>query len=332
MTGHTGFKGTWLVYMLSELGYDVIGLSKDKSVDNLVDDQLRGRRLQREAIFSLTNFEATQEFLGEVKPDIVFHLAAQALVPIAAEKPHQTFEDNLLGTFSLLQAICMEAGISLLHVSTDKVYEPQASGVFVAENSPLGGREPYAISKRLADELVSTFLGSFDSIPWGIARAGNVIGGGDFSRLRLMPDIVRSLASGSQLEVRNPHATRPWQYVLDCLYGYVLFAEKIIRGTETRVLNFGPDREMHVDVLHFIRAVQIQRSRLRITTSPSNLEETVFLGLDSRAAREELNWEVSTSLSETIDATLSWHEAFESGVNPDRLYSMGVSNFLDRVK
>ena len=331
VTGHTGFKGTWLVYMLSELGYEVIGLSKDKTADNLVDDQLRSRRLQREAIFNLTDFDATHRFLGEVKPDIVFHLAAQALVPIAAEKPKLTFEDNLLGTYSLLQAICKEEGITFLHVSTDKVYEPQASGVFVTENSPLGGREPYAVSKRLADELVSNLLGSSDSIHWGIARAGNVIGGGDISRLRLMPDIFRSLASGSQLEVRNPHATRPWQYVLDCLYGYVLFAERIKRGIETRVLNFGPDRQMHVDVLHFIRAVQLQRSHLRFKVSPAALEETIFLGLDSTSAREQLNWRVSTSFVETIEATVSWYEAFESGENPDHLYSLGVSSFLGRV-
>lgn len=246
VTGHTGFKGSWLTFWLEKMGAVVCGVSLDPNTRPSLWDELKPH-LKAHDFRGDIRGESWKEFVSKFRPEIVFHLAAQPLVVSGWEDPLLTYDTNVSGTANLLQELNQIESVKvILVVTTDKVYLLDGLKTSRDENSSLGGKDPYAVSKVCVELMVASWPVS-ENIRIATARSGNVIGGGDWARDRLIPDIVRAAFSDELLDVRLPHAIRPWQHVLEPLYGYLLMAESLFSGqTDLRKINFGPSSQNQV--------------------------------------------------------------------------------------
>jgi CDP-glucose 4,6-dehydratase len=307
ITGHTGFKGAWLALLLTRLGATVSGIALPPA-----DGPGLFKILQHRMVISHHHLDIRDPKLADLvraeRPDIVFHLAAQALVPVGFTAPETTFSTNLGGSIAVLQALRGQKIAAAVLVTTDKVYRNDGTGRRFREDDPLGGADPYSASKAAAELAISCYRSSFghELPPLGAARAGNVIGGGDFSPSRLLPDIVRAL-DGAELAIRNPDATRPWQHVLDVLVGYLLYAEHLASGNRLDSLNFGPQDGDGTSVRALIAAFG---KTLPWHHSPSPHQEAPTLALDSSLARKTLSWQ---PVMDHISATATWYTAWRRG-------------------
>jgi CDP-glucose 4,6-dehydratase len=253
VTGHTGFKGSWLTQMLTQLGAKVIGIALPPEETPNLFDLLAGSLALEHHVVDIRDGERLAALVAESNASLVLHLAAQSLVQRGYRDPVGTYAVNLTGTIHLLQALRRVPGIeAALIITTDKVYRNDGSGRRFIETDPLGGEDPYSASKAAAEITVPNWAAAFAAeMPrLATARAGNVLGGGDFSEARLIPDIVRAADSGPGLTIRNPQATRPWQHVADVLTGYLLYLEDMVRkpAEAPPALNFGPDADSEVAV------------------------------------------------------------------------------------
>ena len=312
VTGHSGFKGAWLSLWLHQLGANVHGLSlKPVTHPNLFD--LAGiTSLVKNHWVDLTNLEKTREIVKSTHPEIIFHLAAKSLVRPSYRNPQETFATNVMGTANVLEG-AREAGSvrAMVAVTTDKVYRNDDQGVPFCETDSLGGRDPYSASKSAAEMVITSYRASFYS-PQGIglsaARAGNVIGGGDWSEDRILPDAVRSWSTGKPLDVRNPEATRPWQHVLEPLAAYLRLAETIFQKPQTAGdYNFGPDPADVATVREVVTKARSAFGGGEITwgVSTDGLHEASTLTLDNTKALTNLGirplWNLETAVSRTMD-------------------------------
>jgi CDP-glucose 4,6-dehydratase len=325
VTGHTGFKGSWLTLWLSELGAHVIGASNTADITNPNNfSQSSISELCDSRLLDITNRPQLCNLITETKPDVIFHLAAQSLVYEGYQEPHNTFFVNFFGTLSLIESI-RELGHPRVNViiTTDKVYRNNGFNQIFSENDTLGGVDPYSASKAASEILIESYRSSFfdkSKIALASARAGNVIGGGDWSPLRIMPDIVRSRYSNSPLLIRNPQATRPWQYVLDPLCGYLLFAEDLYANPQiAQPLNFGPIGTEDLTVGQIIEKSQeyFKHNLLMSQQQESSFREESFLRLDSTKARELIDWQPRINQVKAIEMTLDWYSAV-NGTNKAR--------------
>lgn len=321
VTGHTGFKGTWLTLLLERLGVSVVGFSLRPEKDSLFDRANRTGLIPEE-FADIRDLEAISSFITKFKPSAIFHMAAQPLVLESYKTPRETFEINVMGSVNVLDVATKTNFVqAVVVVTTDKVYRNDNSGVAFVENNPLQGKDPYSASK-VGTEAVITAWQQIAKISGGpkviSVRAGNVIGGGDWATERLMPDLVRGFISDSPIQIRNPKSTRPWQHVLDPLNGYVLALESSLLGNNIEKLNFGPDsRSLSVD-----EVVEISRSvwpglrvfRMADTKGDSQIE-SVQLQLDSKLARNLINWKPKWTQPEAVVATVSWWARVLSGVS-----------------
>jgi CDP-glucose 4,6-dehydratase len=305
VTGHTGFKGAWLTLWLDALGARVTGFSgpppTDPSLFALADvgsacDDRRGD------VCSLADVSAA---VAAARPEIVFHLAAQAIVRVALEDPAGTYETNVIGTEHVLDAA---RDAAIVCVTSDKCYVPGEAAH--REGDRLGGRDPYSASKA-AQELVAAARRA-DGVRVATARAGNVIGGGDWGRDRLVPDLVRARDFGVPVVLRHPEAVRPWQHVLDALAGYLLLAERLHASSEwAEPWNFGPDG---VETVGWVVERVSARWGLAVeVVPPADAVEAPALRLDSTKARSRLGWEPRLDLAAALDATVSWHDEVRNG-------------------
>jgi CDP-glucose 4,6-dehydratase len=313
VTGHTGFKGSWLVRMLAALGADVTGIALDPEPGPGAFDAMRvAGVLERDVRLDIRDAAALREAVRAARPQIVLHLAAQALVGRSHAEPAGTFASNVTGTVNLLEALRGMPGVqAAVIVTSDKVYRNDGSGRRFTEEDPLGGEDPYSASKAAAEIAVASWRSSFARAlpPLATARAGNVIGGGDFSEARIIPDLVRAQIAGQALVVRRPDATRPFQHVLDVLRGYLLLAEALVEGTAPPALNFGPqDGEIRVrDLLEFWGDV-------RWVQAPGEvMHEAPRLALDSSRATQALGWRPLLGTPGAIAATAAWYAAWRRG-------------------
>ncbi|CAN5545719.1 CDP-glucose 4,6-dehydratase [soil metagenome] len=318
ITGHTGFKGSWLTLWLTKLGAEVCGYSlAPDAVPNLFEDiKIEGEiRSVIEDIRDLTAFSAT---IGSFQPEIVIHLAAQSLVMRSYRDPVETYSTNLMGTVNVLEAVRKVDSVrSVVVVTTDKVYENGGRGVAFREDEKLGGFDPYSSSKACAELAVASYRNSFfaDSETLiATTRAGNVIGGGDWCETRLFPDIFRSLIFGEKLVIRNPSSIRPWQHVLDPLAGYLLLAERLYGGERGLAAswNFGPsenDAKPVRWILNELKSIWNGPVSWEIAYGKPLHEEPV-LKLDSGKARNELVWTPKLELSDAIRMTVEWYRVF----------------------
>lgn len=334
LTGHTGFKGSWLSLMLARLGAQVHGLALEPppgpSAFRLlgVDGMLAASR-----ICDVRNSLALATAVAEAAPTLVLHLAAQAIVGASYRDPAGTFATNVAGTINLMEALRGRASCAaMLVVTSDKVYRNDGRGLPFVEGDPLGGHDPYSASKAACEIAVASWASSFgDSLPrLATARAGNVIGGGDFGEDRLIPDLVRADRAGVPLKIRRPDATRPFQHVLDVLAGYLLFAEDLMARADAPVaLNFGPaEPEMAVrDLLERYGAARGRPVTWETIPGPA-YGEAPRLALDASQARQRLGWTPVLPGTEALAATAEWYEAWTRGDDLAALSAAQVERVL----
>ncbi len=320
ITGHTGFKGTWLAKILLDAGAKVSGLSLDsETVPSLYDLTGIGRKID-ESIFDIRDYGATLSIVRSRKPDIVFHLAAQPIVRVSYDEPVRTFQTNVMGTVNILDAVRRTESVrSFVNVTTDKVYQNDDSGEAFTEDMPLDGYDPYSNSKSCSELVTHSYRKSFfggRQISVSTARAGNVIGGGDFSKDRIIPDCVRAALCRDEIVVRNPASVRPFQHVLDPLFAYLLIAEKQFGHKELEgAYNVGPD------VSDCISAGEITElftgywgHGLRwIDRSDGGPHEAGFLRLDCTKIRNTLGWKPVWDIKRSVEETVNWTKVYAHG-------------------
>ncbi len=317
LTGHTGFKGAWLALMLGRLGARVVGLA----LPPLPGPSLFGLLAAPEHHSAdIRDAAAVARVMRAAQPSIVLHLAAQALVPASFADPAGTFATNVDGTIHVMEAMRGQNGIdAAVMVTTDKVYHNDNSNRRFTEADRLGGKDPYSASKAAAEIAIASWRESFGATlpPMVSARAGNVIGGGDFAPTRLVPDIVRAVGGTEALALRYPHATRPWQHVLDVLVGYLLFAEHAA-ATRASVpaLNFAPPDADSVSVSAVIEAFsRAFETRLPWTQVPNPPPEAATLALDPSLAVATLGWRPRLDRMAMVEATAAWYAAWRRGAD-----------------
>ena len=323
ITGHTGFKGSWLAFWLKMLGAEICGYALAPETEpNLFENLQLASEIESVAgdVRDLENFE---KCLKNFQPEIVFHLAAQSLVRKSYRAPIETYTTNVIGTINVLEAVRRVDSVkAVVVVTTDKVYENKEWHWAYRENERLGGFDPYSNSKACAELAVAAYRNSFfaeSRCLIATARAGNVIGGGDWSEDRLLPDVFRSLIFGEKLEIRNPHSIRPWQHTLEPLSGYMRLAEKLHAGEKAfaESWNFGPSEEDSKPVGWILEEIK------RVWNEPVNWEiaegfqphEARLLKLDSAKAKSELKWMPKLTLIEAVNLTAEWYLGFKDKKN-----------------
>jgi CDP-glucose 4,6-dehydratase len=318
LTGHTGFKGSWLALWLEQLGAEVCGFSRSDAVSvpdhfslltTAVSDMRGDVRDLGKLHFAVQHF----------KPEIVFHLAAQPLVRKSYSDPLETFSINIQGTANLLR-VCRDTPPvkAVVVITTDKVYENREWPWGYRETDSLGGHDPYAASKACVELIVNSFRKSFyenEGKLVATCRAGNVIGGGDWAEDRIVPDMVRAAAKGETTMIRMPHAVRPWEHVLEPLAGYLLVGQRLLEGKAefAQAWNFGPDTEGAVTVAQLTEHAQMHWNALKIDLNrPAGqpLHETSYLSLDCSKAKRQLGWSPVWSLEETVRHTINWYREY----------------------
>lgn len=313
LTGHTGFKGSWLSLWLSELGAEVTGiaLSPEASPNHwdLLQLDISDNRVD------IRNYSDVSGVFTAAQPEIVFHLAAQPLVRRSYSEPLETWSTNVMGTAHVLEACRKTQSVrSVVVVTTDKVYANREWLWGYRETDGLGGHDPYSGSKVAVEHLVDSYRKAFfeaeDGILLATARAGNVIGGGDWSHDRLIPDCVRAIRAGKPLEVRFPDATRPWQHVLECLNGYLLLGQKLLEGNRTfaEAWNFGPDASENRAVSEILTKLKNHWPQLNWQAiQGSLLHEAKLLYLDNTKSKAKLGWNPVWTLDQCLSATADWY-------------------------
>jgi CDP-glucose 4,6-dehydratase len=338
VTGHTGFKGAWLVYILNELGAEVIGLSLPPDLDNqnLYTDARIAKKLTYEYLIDIRIEKDVIKVLEWTNPDYVFHLAAKSLVLNSIKSPLDTISTNIMGTVHvLLTSLKLKSVKGILISTTDKVYKNLDSHRRYIESDNLGGNEPYSASKAASEILITalTMTQNIYSIPVTTVRAGNVIGGGDWGVNRLIPDVIRSFSSGSTLKIRNPQATRPWQYVLDCLRGYLIIGESHFknRNETPKSINLGP--EVSLSVRELVRIFE-STFKIKFDFEPgiNQIFESKYLEINSLLASESLGWSPLLTTKMALEKTADWYLNFLRGQDAQDLmysdiYSYGLEKF-----
>jgi CDP-glucose 4,6-dehydratase len=317
LTGHTGFKGSWLATWLTELGAEVTGVALDPIGAPNHWDLLRLRIADHRA--DVRDQAAMLQLVASTKPEIVFHLAAQPLVRASYRDPVETWASNVQGTVHLLDACRRAGGVrAIVVVTTDKVYENHEWQRGYREGDALGGHDPYSASKAATELVVQSYRRSFfhgsDAPLLASARAGNVLGGGDWSEDRLIPDLIRATQGGTPMVIRSPSATRPWQHVLESLSGYLLLGQRLLAGDRAcaRAWNFGPgaaDNRSVADMLALMRPLWPQL-QWEIARTPQP-HEAGLLYLDSTQANSELGWHPVWNLERCLEATAQWYRTLQ---------------------
>lgn len=328
LTGHTGFKGSWLALWLKKLGADVTGYSLAPNTDPSHFDLLK---LEMESIIGdIRDRDKLAGVVQQVRPEIVFHLAAQPIVRASYEDPFGTYETNVMGTLSVFEACRRSDSVcAVVNVTSDKCYENREWVWGYRENDPMGGSDPYSSSKGCAEILATSYrrsywkpseFGKSHNCLMASVRAGNVIGGGDWAEDRLIPDVVRAASRGEKVVIRNPGAIRPWQHVLEPLRGYLMIGERLLKGDVAFAegWNFGPLNESCVTVEELLKALLARFESTQWEFQPSKVPEAHFLRLDSTKAYSELGWAPALSFEDTIRMTAEWYHAY---LRKDRILS-----------
>lgn len=321
LTGHTGFKGAWLLAVLQRMGANVFGYALAPEYKNGLYSLLHARTPSSEIIADIRDKDRLAKSIQDFQPDFIFHLAAQPLVRRSYEIPAETFEVNAIGTANLLECVQhLRKACTVVVITTDKVYENKEEGFLFTEEDRLGGYDPYSASKACTEQVVSSFRNSFfNPASWDkhrktifAARAGNVIGGGDWSKDRIIPDIVRALEQKQPIPVRNPAAVRPWQHVLEPLAGYLILGTLGVRPTTgySPAYNFGPLPGDHISVRELVEDAIAAwgGGEWKDTSRPGQLHEARLLQLDIQKAMKEISWEPKLNSSQAIEWTINWYK------------------------
>ena len=321
VTGHTGFKGSWLVYWLSQMGAKVIGYSLEAPTNPNHIELLNLDIIS--IIGDIRDLEKLNQTFETYKPDIVFHLAAQPLVRLSYENPIETYETNVIGTLKVFEACRANNVKAIVNITSDKAYENKEWIWGYRENDSMGGYDPYSSSKGCADILASSYRNSYfnpkeykktHNTLLATCRAGNVIGGGDWAKDRLITDIMISVSQGKKVSIRNPKATRPWEHVLEPLSGYLHIGQKLLEEKVefAEAWNFGPSDEGSITVEQVVHNVKKHWDKIdyEINQDPNQLHEANLLKLDCSKAHILLKWKDVWDSDTTFEKTVKWYKAF----------------------
>jgi CDP-glucose 4,6-dehydratase len=324
VTGHTGFKGSWLSLWLQELGAEAAGVALRAPPGPSLWDAARVGEGMRTIEADLRSLGALEAAFAEHRPEVVLHLAAQPIVSRSLRDPVGTFEVNVMGTVNVLEAARRTDGVrAVVNVTSDKAYEDAGTGQPHREGDRLGGRDPYSASKACSELVTAAYHDSFEGPAVASARAGNVIGGGDWGEDRLIPDLMRAALGGPRAEIRRPYAVRPWQHVLNPLSGYLLLAQQLCEGGAelAGAWNFAPDESEAWPVERVVERVRElwgEPIDAELGAGPG-FEETHYLRLDSSKARDELGWDPGWGIEEGLRAVVDWHRGAAAGADAREL-------------
>lgn len=339
LTGHTGFKGGWLALWLSELGSKVYGYSlRPPTNPNFFSLTKLKDRINNSEIGNICNLTNLKKSIKFAKPSIVIHMAAQPIVKTSYLKPLETFQTNLIGTLNLFEAIkSINTVEAILNITSDKCYENQNTLKVYHENDKLGGSDPYSASKACSEIASEAYRKSFflNNIKLATARAGNVIGGGDWAKNRLIPDIIRSIKSKRKLILRAPNSVRPWQHVLDPLSGYLCLLEKLVtKGNKfAEAWNFGPKTINCKSVKWITDKLSKKFNQLDWHCEKSTkFLETKYLKIDIKKSTSRLGWYPKWNLKTAIDHTINWYDAYNKKVHMDEFSINQIKKYLNHGK
>ena len=340
ITGHTGFKGSWLSLWLHLSGAKVMGLSNEILTKPSHFASLKfGKKIISKKV-DICNLKKTKKIFIDFKPDFVFHLAAQALVKKSYLFPIKTFKSNTFGTLSILECLrALKNNCSVVLITSDKSYKNLEIKRGYKENDLLGGVDPYSSSKASAELIIQTYLSSFlktkKNISLAIARAGNVIGGGDWSSDRLIPDCIKSWSKNKKVLLRNPDSTRPWQHVLEALSGYLILAVNLSENKKLngQAFNFGPSNLNSYSVLDVVKRMKNYWKNVSWKKNKKNNSpyESNLLKLNSKKAKKKLNWKSILTFKETINLAIAWYKIFYD--KKISIYDLSVSQirFYEKI-
>ncbi len=324
LTGHNGFKGMWLLIWLHYLGAEVWGyaLKPDNNI-GMYQDIIKNLNFSKfhDFIGDINDFDCLKSYIKEINPDIVIHLAAQPLVTDSYLKPLETWQTNVMGTINLIESLrLINSNSSVLIITTDKVYKNNEWEFGYRESDVLGGHDPYSSSKASVELLVQSWRSSFctssntsesSNLKIATARSGNVLGGGDLSQNRIVPDAIRALSNNEIINIRNPNATRPWQHVLEPICGYLLLCEKLNSGNKKycQAFNFGPNLKSNKKVSELVEKIlEYWDGSWKSNENPGSFHEANYLHLNSDKAYKLLNWTSRWDFDKTIKKTVNWYK------------------------
>ena len=322
ITGHTGFKGSWLVAFLHSFGAKIIGISNGFVSIPSHYKLLKLEKKINSKDLDIRNLKLLKKFIKLQQPDFIFHLAAQSLVKKSYKDPLKTWSTNTFGTINILESLrLIKKKCIVVLITSDKAYENLEIKRGYKENDRLGGKDPYSASKAAADISISSYINSFfshkdNNVFIATARAGNVIGGGDWSSDRLIPDCVRSWSKNKTVLLRSPKSTRPWQHVLEVVYGYILLASKLHKNRKLhgQIFNFGPANNQNYTVISLVRLMKKFWVNVswKIINKQYLFKESALLKLNSKKARKSLNWKPVLSFKENMFLVTNWYKNFYS--------------------
>ena len=342
VTGHTGFKGSWLCLLLHRLGADVYGYALEPPTEPSLFKEAKIEELITSHIGDIRDLERLQTILHQIQPEIIIHMAAQPLVRESYKNPVETYAVNVMGTVNLFEAIRHTSSVkSVVNVTTDKCYENREWHWGYRENEPMGGYDPYSNSKGCSELVTASFRNSFfnpgDYQKHGVAiasaRAGNVIGGGDWADDRLIPDFIRAIVKGEKVKIRSPFAIRPWQHVLEPLTGYLILAEKLFtEGPEfAEAWNFGPDDSDAQNVEWITKTICElwgEGASYELDKKPQP-HEANYLKLDCSKAKAELNWFPKWDIETTLKTIVDWNKAYISNDNIRTVTEKQITHYFN---
>ncbi|MDD3945652.1 MAG: CDP-glucose 4,6-dehydratase [Bacteroidales bacterium] len=343
VTGHTGFKGSWLSIWLNELGAEVIGVAKDpySERDNYVLSEI-GKKIKADLRLDIRDGKDIAQVFDEYHPEIVFHLAAQPLVRLSYDIPVETYETNVMGTINIMEAIRLTDSVKVgVMITTDKCYENKECMRGYKEDDPLGGFDPYSSSKGACEIAIQSWRRSFFNpdeygtkhhVSLASARAGNVIGGGDWAKDRIVPDCIRALESGEPILIRNPKSVRPWEHVLEPLSAYLLLGKKMWKNPTAYCegWNFGPEHESVLSVWELATAIlkSYGFGELKDVSDSKALHEANLLMLDITKAKTRLGWKPKLDANQCAALTADWYKRYMK----ENVYSLCVDEIIKFTK
>ncbi len=340
VTGSTGFKGAWLAYWLKILGARVVGIGLTPERDSVLFKKLELNKSIKQYFLDISKFEKLNSVVKREKPDLIFHLAAQSIVSLSYSDPLKTFNSNIIGSANVLESFRRLKSRGLVFITSDKCYLNLDKNKSFKENDILGGTDNYSSSKASAENIFFSYLKSYykkgPHIKLVSARAGNVIGGGDFKKDRIIPDIIRSIFANKRLIIRNPNATRPWQHVLEPLSGYLLLAHKIINQKINKKIipnwNFGPHKKNCKSVIYIVKKIQDhlgKKNSFRIIKN-KKFHEPKLLSLNINKAKNELQWKPKLTLDQTLQLTADWYNSLNADFDMKNLTEEQINFYSEK--
>jgi CDP-glucose 4,6-dehydratase len=338
VTGHTGFKGSWLIIWLQKLESIVTGFSKDIPTTPSLFELSEIKNGIDSISGDIRNFNDIKKVIHEKKPEIIIHLAAQSLVPMSYKHPRETYETNVMGTVNLLESIRSEKNkCIILNVTSDKCYENRELSRGYTEKDRIGGYDPYSSSKGCSELITTAYTKSFfnssndkNNVTLASARAGNVIGGGDWAQERLIPDLMKSIINNVPMQIRNPNGIRPWQHVLEPLSGYLKLIEKMGLSMDefSEGWNFGPNEENKTVswIIDKISELYGKKCNTYINNE-EKIHETQYLNLDCTKAKKELGWEPKMNLEQGLQLTVEWYKEYQNHSDMRKITEKQINNF-----